>query len=124
MTSRLPMAAAAVLLVSAAASGNWFSEKVAANVDLKKQIGTGIDAIAAQRIAQIDDLLKARTSDIDALLHANINDVDERLGARIQQVDDLTERRFGNVETLAAKSTATLGSAILRLIGFGCLVIF
>src|SRR5437868_4758996 len=201
MISRASAAVAVSFLVVAAADGSWFSEKVAANVDLKRQIGTGIgiiaqptiesaqtaaqgllddadrrvgarlgqvdplvdkqlgkvdvllenrigqvdritatrlgdvdtlvdkdikkiDAVAAQRIGQIDDLLKARTYDLDSLLRVNINDVDERIGARIQQIDELTERRFGNVETLAAKSTAALGGAVLRLIAFACLVIF
>jgi hypothetical protein len=201
MISRAASAAALSFLVVTAANGNWFRDKVAANLDLKKDIGTGIsvvaqptidsaqtaaqslldeadrrvgarlgqvdplvdkqlgkvdvllenrigqidgiaatrlrdvdaiadksikriDTIAAQRIAQIDDLLKARVSDVDSLLRTNISDVDERIGARIQQIDDLTERRFGNVETLAAKSTAALGAAVLRLIAFGCLVIF
>jgi hypothetical protein len=201
MISRASAAVALSFLVVAAAEGSWFSDKVAANFDLKKQVGTGIgviaqptidsaqtaahsllddadrrvgarlgqvdplvdkqlgkvdtllenrigqvdriavtrlrdvdtivdkdikkiDAIAGQRIAQIDDLLKSRVVDLDSLLRANIGDVDERIGARIEQVDELTERRFGNVETLAAKSTAALGGAVLRLVAFACLVVF
>ena len=83
-----------------------------------------IDALAAQSIARIDATLQARVLDVDKLLRSNISDVDERIGARIQQIDELTDRRLGNVETLAAKSTAALGSAVLRLIAFACLLVF
>src|SRR5262245_29871595 len=83
-----------------------------------------IDALAAQSIAKVDSILQARLLDVDKLLRTNIDDVDERIGARIQQIDELTDRRLGNVETIAAKSTAALGGAVLRLIGFACLLVF
>lgn len=83
-----------------------------------------VDAVAAARIADVDALLKARVTDVDALLKANIADIDRVLGARIDEVDQIAERRFGNVETIIAKANATLGGALLRLLGFACLVIF
>jgi hypothetical protein len=58
------------------------------------------------------------------MLKADILDVDERIGARIDQLDQVTERRLGNLDTIAAKTTNALSSALLRLIAFGCLVIF
>src|SRR5262245_3541557 len=201
MIWRASSAFVAVSFFATALQANFFSDKVAKNFDLKKEIGTGISAIAqptidsaqtaaqtvldnadqrlgvrlgqvdttigktvqnvdvllehrigqvdgiaatrlkeidniadkqikhidktiSESITRIDNLLQARTVDVDTLLRSNIADVDERLGARIQQVDELTERRLGNVETLAAKSTAALGSAVLRLIAAACLLIF
>jgi hypothetical protein len=201
MFRRASSALAAVFLFAAGARANFFSDKIAANLDLKRQAGVGIsviaqptidsaqsaaqtlldsadqrigarlgqvdatlgksvqsvdvllehrigqvDGIAATRlkeidaiaeksikhidatvatsIARIDTLLRERTVDVDTLLRANIANVDQILGSRLQQVDELTTQRLGNVETLAAKSTAALGSALLRLIGFACLLIF
>jgi len=201
MNSRASAVLAASLLLVPAAHANWFSKKVGGNIDLHKQIGDGIsaiaqptissaetasrnildeadrragvridqvegianrqvgnvdvllehrigqvDAIAATRLKQvetiadkevkridaiatksindIDGRLKARVADVDALLKANIAGVDQILGTRIEQVDQIAERRFGNVDTLIAKASATLGGAVLRLLGFACLVIF
>ena len=50
MISRTTAAAAVSFLIVAAADGSWFSETVAANIDLKKQVGTGISVIAQPTI--------------------------------------------------------------------------
>src|SRR2546423_9713497 len=50
MVWRASSAVVAVSLFVAAAQANFFSDKVAANFDLKKKVGTGISAIAQPTI--------------------------------------------------------------------------
>jgi hypothetical protein len=127
---RASAAVSVFLLVSAAASGNWFSEKVAANIDLKKQVGTGVAVIAqptidsaqnaaqtlldeadrrvGARLGQVDPLVDKQLGKVDALLENRIGQVDRIAATRLKDVDTLVDKDIKKVDAIAAQRIAQI----------------
>ena len=91
----------ASLFVSAA-QANFFSDKVAANLDLKKQIGTGISSIAQPTIDSAQSAAQTVLDNADQRLGARLGQVDTTIGKTVQNVDVLLEHRIGQVDGIAA----------------------
>jgi hypothetical protein len=113
MLSRPTALFAAMLLAASAARANWFSDKIARNIDLKREVGTGIAVIAQPTIdsaetssrrvlEQADQIAGARLGQVDALITRQVGGVDALLTRQVGGVDVLLEQRIGQVDRIAA----------------------
>lgn len=114
-----------MLLASSAARASWFSDKVAKNVDLKKEVGNGIaviaqptinsaetsgrrileqaDQIAGQRLGQVDALITKQVGGVDVLLEQRIGQVDRIAATRLKEVDGILDKDISRIDAIAAK---------------------
>lgn len=114
-----------MLLASSAARASWFSDKVAKNIDLKKEVGTGIaviaqptidsaetsgrrileqaDQIAGARLGQVDALITRQVGGVDVLLEQRIGQVDRIAATRLKEVDTMLDKDISRIDAIAAK---------------------
>ena len=101
---RASSAVAALSLFVSAAQANFFSDKVAANFDLKKQVGIGISAIAQPTIDSAQTAAQTVLDNADQRLGARLGQVDTTIGKTVQNVDVLLEHRIGQVDGIAGRA--------------------
>jgi hypothetical protein len=107
----------AILFTLGAVPGraSWLSDATTINVDLNRQFGTGISAMAQPSIDAaenaghrlIDDAdrrASARLTQADAILSRQLADFDGRMEQRIGQVDRITAKRLAEVDTILGKN--------------------
>jgi hypothetical protein len=99
---RASSAVAVLSLFVSAAQANFFSDRVAANFDLKKEVGTGISAIAQPTIDSAQTAAQTVLDNADQRLGARLGQVDTTIGKTVQNVDVLLEHRIGQVDGIAA----------------------
>jgi len=115
-----------MLLASSAASANWFSDKIARNVDAKKsEIGAGIaviaqptinsaeassrrileaaDQVAGARLGQADALISRQVGGVDVLLEHRIGQIDRIAATRLKEVDGILDKDISRIDAIAAK---------------------
>src|SRR5258708_22217264 len=121
---------------------SWISDWTGINIDLNREVGTGIGAMASPTIEQFeqsgkrllkdyndtlrataDELIKkmdqvaqARISQVDDVMKTALVKIDETTAKRLQENDELTEKRVGNIDTAAAKATYNLDQAASRFV--------
>ena len=115
-----------MLLVVSTARANWFSDKIAKNIDLKNEIkGASVaaiaqptidsaetsgrrllqqaDQIAGARLGQVDVLLTRQVGGVDILLEHHIGQVDRIAATRLKEVDTILDKDITRIDAIAAK---------------------
>jgi hypothetical protein len=137
-----------LLLISllAPVQGSWLSDATGINIDINKQVGTGIEAMSAPtvqsfeqsggrlidqadqkfaaRLGQFNDIATAQIAAVNQVLTGTISSIDGDISKQLAAADELIEKRLGNVDTIAAKSALTIENIVARLIFLGCIMIF
>src|SRR5215212_5660512 len=106
MISRASAVLAVSLLLVPAAHANWFSKKVGGNIDLHKQIGDGISAIAQPTISSAETASRNILEDADRRAGVRIDQVEGIADRQVKNVDVLLEHRIGQVDAIAATRLA------------------
>lgn len=128
-----------VICLLAPVQGSWLSDVTGINIDINKQVGTGIEAMSAptvqafeqaggRLIDQADQKFAARLTQVNdiatGVLTATINSLDADISKQLSAADEIIEKRLGNVDTIAAKSALTIENIMARLILLGCIMVF
>jgi hypothetical protein len=147
---RIRMLAGVVLLLLIAllipVQGSWLSDSTGINIDINKQVGTGIEAMSAPtvqafeqaggrlidqadqkfaaRLTQAGDIAAAQIQSVNQVLTSAISSVDSDISKQLAAADEVLEKRLGNVDTIAVKSALTIENVVARLIFLGCIMIF
>jgi hypothetical protein len=108
MFSRASAVLAVSLLVIPAAQGKWFAKKVGAHVDLHKQLGDGISAIAQPTINSAETAGRTILGEADRIAGARIEQVGALADKQVGHVDVLLEHRIGQVDRIAATRLAQI----------------
>jgi len=152
-----PIALAVIFLSSivllSPVQGSWLSDATGINIDINKQVGTGIEAMSAPTVdafqqagtrlidqadqkfaarlaqagtivAQAGTIATAAIQSINQTLTGTISSIDADISNQLAAADELLEKRLGNIDTIAAKATLTVESVVARLIFLGCIMIF
>ena len=122
MRIRNSVCAIAFLAIALPTYASWLSDVTGVNIDLNKQIGTGVsgmaqptinafetsghrlienaDRRAEARIAQVDTVLTKQLGEIDRIAQTRIEDLDLRIEQRIAQIDRMAASRLDQVDRI------------------------
>ncbi len=146
---KLGLAISVLLLVTGPlflSRASWLSDVTGVNIDLNKQVGTGIEAMSAptvdafeqaggrliqqadqtfgKRLDQFSQIAAAQLQSANQILTGAISSIDADISKQLGDADELLEKRLGNIDTIAAKSAMTVEDVVARLILLGCIMIF
>ncbi|HEY6341202.1 MAG TPA: hypothetical protein VIY49_06890 [Bryobacteraceae bacterium] len=125
--------------------GSWLSDVTGINIDVNKQIGTGISAMSAptaqvfeetgnrlivqldqkmnERITQIGGIAQVTLIQFQGIVNNSMQEVDELITKQLTAADELLERRIGTIDTIAVKDGLALERIIQNILLAGCLLI-
>jgi hypothetical protein len=134
------------MMLSVPTRASWLSDVTHINIDINRQIGTGVEAMASptierfeattrQAIAQFNEvatkLLAQLTSAVaewinkfDAIVTSAIASVDQVITAAISRADEVLEVRLGNLDTIVTKANATFQSTVTQLLILAAVLVF
>jgi hypothetical protein len=139
MSSRTAVLMFVSFFVVVTAEGSWLSDATGINIDVNKQIGTGIggmaqptidaaetaghriiddaDRRAGARVDQIDTILTKQLKAFDDVSATRIADVDLRMEKRIAQIDRLTATRVREIDGILDKDITRIDDVAANRIG-------
>jgi hypothetical protein len=135
-----------VLLFCIPTDASWLSDRTGINIDLNKQVGTGIAAMGAPtidafgqtgqrlidqmdqklgaRLASITQFTDAEVTRVQGIVTESIRTIDADIEENLNRADEIIEKRLGNVDTIMTKSALTFEGVIRRLLLTGCILVF
>lgn len=136
-----------VLLASGAPTqASWLSDRTGINIDLNKEVGTGVAAMSApvaekfeesgnRLIDRMSGVLALQLDKLDAtalkneirvqaIIGTSINQVDQDITKQIEKADEVLEKRLGNADVIAAKTELGFEQVARRILLSGCILIF
>jgi len=146
MRRRILVLSTLLALVLVPANASWFSDRIGINIDLNKQIGTGLASMGApvvdrfeetgnrvvdrmshvldDKMAKVDQIATQHEQRIQGIVQASISQVDTAIQMQIDHADEVLETRLGNADVIAAKAELGFEDVIRRLLLLGCVLVF
>ncbi len=129
---------------------SWLSDATGINIDVNRQIGTGIASMSApvaeqfeqsghrliqdmdtalqatgtKLVALLDADMDKRIRQVDAVMNATLSKADQMISAHLKEIDEIAEERIGNLDTVAAKASYNAEEILSRLILLVCVMGF
>jgi hypothetical protein len=125
--ARIVLLLLAMIAAAAGSSASWLSDATGINIDLNREVGTGIAAMSGptleraeatgrKLINEADAAIKNRIDQADLVAQQNIARVDTVLEKRLLQIDEISARRIDQVDAVLAANIVRVDETAQRTI--------
>lgn len=100
--------------LAAPAPGSWLSDKTGIDINLNREVGSGISEIAGPSFDRAEKVGRALIDEADKSMQSRLQQFDQIAASNLGRVDSILERRLAQVDNIAAQRLDQVDSILAQ----------